>query len=48
LAAEVQEPKLELFPQRAAAFFVGLAFAVIAGLAAWFGLVVFALWLFAR
>jgi hypothetical protein len=48
LAAEVQEPGLETFAQRATPFFVGLAFAVIAGLAAWFGLVVFAIWLFAR
>jgi hypothetical protein len=48
LTAEVQEPVLETFSQRATAFFVGLTFAVIAGLAAWFGLVVFALWLFAR
>jgi len=48
LAAQVQEPRLETFPQRAPAFFVGLALAVVAGLAAWFGLVMFALWLFAR
>jgi len=48
LAAEVQEPRLETFPQRAPAFFVGLACAVVAGLAVWFGLVEFALWLFAR
>jgi hypothetical protein len=48
LAAEVQQPGLESFPQRATAFFVSLAFAVIAGLAAWFGLVVFGIWLFAR
>jgi hypothetical protein len=48
LAAEVQEPRLETFSERAPTFFVSLAFAVIAGLAAWFGLVVFALWLFAR
>ncbi|HEY2373460.1 MAG TPA: hypothetical protein VGH82_13120 [Gaiellaceae bacterium] len=44
----MQEPRLETFPQRAPAFFVGLAFAVFAGLAAWFGLVMFALWLIAR
>jgi type IV secretory pathway VirB2 component (pilin) len=48
LAAEVQEPGLETFSRRPTAFFVGLVFAVIAGLAAWFGLVEFALWLFAR
>jgi hypothetical protein len=48
LAAEVQEAHLEALPERATAFFVSLACAVIAGLAAWFGLVLFALWLFAR
>jgi hypothetical protein len=48
LAAEVQEPRLETFQRRAPAFFVSLACAVIAGLAAWFGLVWFAIWLFAR
>ena len=48
LAAEVQEPGLEALPERATAFFVSLACAVIAGLAAWVGLVVFAIWLFAR
>jgi hypothetical protein len=48
LAADVQESGLESFPQRASAFFVSLAAAVVAGLAAWFGLVFFAIWLFAR
>jgi hypothetical protein len=48
LSAEVQEPRLESFPQRAPSFFVSLAVAVLAGLAAWFGLVMFAIWLFAR
>jgi hypothetical protein len=48
LAAEVQEPRLETSSERAPTFFVSLACAVIAGLAAWFGLVVFAIWLFAR
>jgi hypothetical protein len=48
LAAEVKESGFEALPERATAFFVSLACAVIAGLAAWFGLVVFAIWLFAR
>ena len=48
MAAELQEPGIETFPERAQTFVVGLLCAVIAGLAAWFGLVVFALWLFAR
>jgi hypothetical protein len=47
LAAEVRETGLEV-PERATTFFVSLACAVIAGLAAWFGLVVFGIWLFAR
>ncbi|HEX6789420.1 MAG TPA: hypothetical protein VF091_09280 [Gaiellaceae bacterium] len=48
MAVDVQEPTLESFPQRAPAFFASLVVAVIAGLAAWFGLVVFAIWLIAR
>jgi hypothetical protein len=48
LAPEVQETGLEAIPERASNFFVGLACAVIAGLAAWFGLVVFAIWLIGR
>jgi hypothetical protein len=48
LAVDVQEQGLEPIPETAKGFFVSLACAVIAGLAAWFGLVVFAIWLFAR
>jgi hypothetical protein len=45
LAAKVQEPTLEMFPERPTTFFAGLAFAVVVGAAIWSGVIVLALWL---